>query len=148
MQDLINRPPNLKIYKTMKMLKINILIIMSIIFCNASCEKIVDHGYYLKVQNNTNDTIWCYASYSYPDTSLTEDKPLLQMMEPMSYTKLESKEEWEDVLSKDTICIFILSNDTVDKYSWEEIRSHYNILKRYDLSLDDLKQMNYTIIYP
>ncbi len=129
-------------------MKMNILIIMSIILCSASCEKIVDHAYYIKVQNSTNDTVLCYDSYSYPDTLISFDKPLLQTVTPQSYTKLISKKEWKEVLPKDTISIYILSKDTVNKYSWDKIRSDYNILKRYDLSLDDLEKQNWTVTYP
>lgn len=129
-------------------MKMNILFVLTIILCSASCEKLVDHGYYLKVQNNTNDTVWCYSSYNYPDTSLAESKPLLQMIRPESHTKLESKEKWGDVLPKDTIIVFILSKDTVDANSWEEIRNEYNILNRYDLSISDLESQNWTITYP
>jgi hypothetical protein len=46
----------------------------------------------------------------------------------------------------DTMRIFILSVDTVNKYTWEQIRLDYNILKRYDISLQDLKRMD--IYYP
>lgn len=94
------------------------------------------------------DTTWCYPSYNYPDTFLATNKPILQMIRPQVHTRLESKEKWEEVLPKDTLVVYILSKDTVDKYSWEKIRSDYNILKRYDLSLDDLKKQNLTVTYP
>jgi hypothetical protein len=129
-------------------MKMNILFILTVMLCSVSCEKLVDHGYYLKVQNNTNDTVWCYSSYNYPDTTLAEIRPLLQMIIPESHTRLESKEKWEDVLPRDTIIVFIFSKDTVDTYSWEKIRSEYNILKRYDLSVSDLENHNWTITYP
>ena len=90
----------------------------------------------------------CYASYNYPDTNLATNKPLLQTISPYASTKVISKEKWEDVLPKDTLIIFILSKDTVDKYTWEKIRSTYNILKRYDLSLEDLENLSWTVIYP
>lgn len=126
----------------------NILIIILILFCGGSCEKIVDHAYYINVQNSTNDTVLCYDSYNYPDTLVSFDKPLLQTVTPQSYTKLISKKEWKGVLPKDTILIYFLSKDSVDKYSWDKIRSNYNILKRYDLSLDDLEKQNWTVTYP
>jgi hypothetical protein len=129
-------------------MKMNDLIIILLILCNFCCDKLVDHGYFIKVQNNSNDTVWCYSSYNYPDTSIAENKPLLQMISPNVYTKLESKEKWEEVLPKDTISIFILSKDTIDKYSWDIIKSDYNILKRYDLSIKDLEKNSWTVTYP
>jgi len=131
-------------------MKMNILIILSIMLCGASCEKLVDHAYIIKIQNNSNDTIQFYESYNYPDTTIDVTKPRLKMVYPSKYSSLESKKDWDEVLvsPKDTISIFILSKDTVNKYSWDKIRSDYNILKRYDLSLDDLEKRSWTITYP
>lgn len=131
-------------------MKMNILIILLIAFCGASCEKLVDHGYIIKIQNNSNDTVQFYESYSYPDTLIDITKPRLKMVYPSKYTSLESKKDWDEVLvsPKDTISIFILSKDTVDKYNWDIIRRDYNILKRYDLSFDDLEKRSWTITYP
>ena len=42
------------------------------------------------------------------------------------------------VVAKNWLTMF-----TVDKYSWDKIRGDYNVLKRYDLSLDDLKKPNF-----
>lgn len=131
-------------------MKMNILIIMSIILCGASCEKTVDHVYSIKIQNNTNDTLLFYGSYNYPDTSVVQVKPILTRVYPKDYNYLDSKKDWDEVLvpPKDTISIFIFRKDTVDKYSWDKIRSDYNVLKRYDLSLDDLKKLSWKVIYP
>ncbi|NLL27401.1 MAG: hypothetical protein GX259_01250 [Bacteroidales bacterium] len=70
---------------------------------------------------------------------------------PYERTPYDSKEKWEKVfkkLPKDTLSIFIFDSDTLAKYSWDRIRSDYNILKRYDLSLKDLETQNWTISYP
>lgn len=48
----------------------------------------------------------------------------------------------------DTIRIFVFSYDTLMKYDWEVIRSGYKILKRYDLTLKNLKDLNWSITYP
>jgi len=116
----------------------------------SSCEKLVDHIYIIKIQNNSQDTIQFYESYNYPDTLLDVTKPRLKMVYPSKYSSLESKKNWDEVLvpPKDTISIFILSKDTVVKYSWDRIRSDYNVLMRYDLDLEDLKKQSWTISYP
>ncbi len=131
-------------------MKMNILAVLSIILCSASCEKMVDHVYSIKIQNNTNDTLLFYESYNYPDTSIAQKKPILIRVYPKDYSYLDSKKDWDKVLvsPKDTLSIFILSKDTVDKYSWDKIRSDYNVLKRYDLSLDDLKNLSWKVTYP
>lgn len=127
----------------------NLLIILSLTLCSYSCEKLVDHTNFIRIHNNTNDTIQIYAGYNYPDTTLNLEKPKLVMIYPNTQNGgLESKTDWKDKVINDTLNIFILSKDTVDRYSWDKIRNDYNVLKRYDLSLDDLKNMNWTITYP
>jgi len=128
----------------------NILVILAIMLCGASCKDLVDHVYSIRIQNNSKDTVQFYESYNYPDTLIDVIKPRLKMVYPSKYSYLDSKKEWDEVLvsPKDTISIYILSKDTVDKYGWDKIRSNYNILKRYDLSLDDLEKRSWTITYP
>lgn len=116
--------------------------------CGACCERLVDHVYSIKIQNDSNDTLLFYESYNYPDTSINQNKPILTRVYPQDYSYLDSKKEWKEVLPKDTIVVFILSKDTVDQYSWDEIRSNYNILKRYDLGIQDLENNQWTIKYP
>lgn len=121
---------------------------MLFIFCN-SCDIFFEHVYFMRVHNNTNDTILVYAGYNYPDTSLIYKKPRLIMIYPNSHTGgLQSAEYWADKLKSDTLSVFILSKDSVDIYNWEQIRDKYNILKRYDLSINELENQKWTIVYP
>ena len=53
-----------------------------------------------------------------------------------------------DSLPKDTLSIFIFSTDTLNKYSWEEVRRDYKILKWYDLSYEDCKLLKFRVPYP
>lgn len=48
----------------------------------------------------------------------------------------------------DTLRVFIFSYDTLIKYDWEIIRREYRVLKRYDLTLENLKELNWSITYP
>lgn len=132
--------------------KMNVLIIL-LTLCGVSCgdfEKFVDHAYSIRVQNNSKDTILYYKNYNYPDTSIDQKEPELTRINPNDYSQIYSKKEWEDVLipPKDTLSLFIFCKDTIDKYNWSEIKINYKILKRYDLSLDDLKSQKWVITYP
>jgi len=122
-----------------------IMAALSVKSCEPYC---VDKVYSIIVENKLIDTIQVYASLNYPDTSLSEEKPRLKMVYPNKYSRIDSNEKWEDILPNDTVCVFILSKDTVDKYSWDLIRSSNRILKRYDLSIKDLEKQNWTITYP
>lgn len=129
--------------------KMILLVLIMAALSLKSCEPCcVDKVYSITIENKLIDTIQVYASLNYPDTSISEEKPRLKMVYPNKYSRIDSKEKWEDILPNNTVCVFILSKDTVDKYSWDEIRRDYNILKRHDLSIQDMKNSQWTITYP
>ena len=89
----------------------------------------------------------------YPDTLLpkTNIGRYCSKIEPQHYEAWSpdlTVKDIRDSYKKDTLIFFVFSVDTLNKYSWEEIREDYKILKRYDLSISDLDSMNWTIIYP
>ena len=121
--------------------------------CSGTCKKnpFVERVYSIKVENNSSQWINFFDNRVYPDTLLPAAKPYYGASRPNSYAYIDSKSDWPDVfarLPKDTLSIFILSSDTVNTFNWDIIRSQYKILKRYDLSLQDLKNSNFTITYP
>lgn len=125
------------------------LFILSILSCrdNPLTEKV----YSIKVYNNSQKTVTTFYEKNYPDTNLPDQKPLLSEIKQNNYTFIDSREKWEEAFSeapKDTLSFYILSIDTLSKYPWGIITSQYKILKRYDLSLQDLQNQNWRITYP
>ncbi len=124
-----------------------------------SCDWFVMDRYYsICFNNNSKNSIAVYFTRPfpepdpfYPDTSLTDNKPNLKEI-PINekrYWKISFEYKYLfDAIPSDTISVFILHADTINKYPWEEIRDGYKVLKRYDLSLEDLERMDYTITYP
>ena len=118
----------------------------------------MDKKYPVYLKNNADHSIGSYFGLGgefgtiYPDTSLPSvNKYVITEIKPESRYIYDSGLKWEEVYSmlpKDTMSVFIFHTDTLEKDNWEEIRNNYKILKRYDLSLDDLKRMNWTITYP
>jgi hypothetical protein len=51
-------------------------------------------------------------------------------------------EKWILDLPHDTLSIYFFSQDTLNKYSWEEIQRDYKILRRYDLSIEDIHKLH------
>ena len=118
----------------------------------------------IKIINNSKSYI-AYYPYSflpislmygefYPDTLLPKDNivyycgsipPMKTEYYETIYTSKEIREKYEE---KDLLIFFVFSVDTLNKYSWDEIREGYKILKRYDLSIHDLDSINWTITYP
>lgn len=93
--------------------------------------------------------------FKYPDTSLIASN---QFSNQFSYptSLILSKEfqvypdNWISSFNKipdSKIMIFLFSKDTFDMVPWETIRSEYKVLRRYDLGLEELRAIDWTIVY-
>ena len=129
------------------------LTLISIFF--SGCELYMDKGEdVLYIENNSTYTISVYPAklgfdFLYPDTLITmKYKP--NTLEKLKTSRFGTGDWQEDFKSfpKDTLSIFIFSTDTLNKYSWEEVRRDYKILKRYDLSYEDCKLLKFRVPYP
>lgn len=122
-----------------------------------SCDKMMEKRYSIKIDNKSSKSIRVTAGCSkfnmciYPDTVLPSAKPFLLNVGSNDYNFLDHSFKWEDVISElpaDTLSIYIFDAEIVDTNNWSQIKEGYLVLKRYDLSLNDLKQMNWTVTYP
>jgi hypothetical protein len=134
------------------MKKISIVIIFLVCYAG-TCKKnpFVERFYSIKVKNNWTDTIKFSIGSLYPDTSIPSVMPRLKLVYPNDYSYYDSRKSYQEVfkeLPADTLSIYFFSVDTLAKYNWQEIRDGYKILKRLDLSLPDLENLNYTVTYP
>jgi hypothetical protein len=126
-----------------------ILFFLGILLLKA-CEA-PDVQHYFEINNNANHTISYYVGESYPDTLIIQTKPVLKTVQPNSSFEESDWGTWEELFSQiegNKISVFIFHTDTLNKYSWEEVRDGYKVLKRYDLSLEDLKESDFIITYP
>lgn len=82
----------------------------------------------------------------YPDTLISKDTRLSSLIEKGGHMYCEFNHlEGEPAVYH----FFVFDADTLNKYSWNQIRTGYKILKRYDLSIENgLKQIKYVITYP
>ena len=79
----------------------------------------------------------------YPDTTL----PIYKITHLI---RANDKIEYDRILKypQDSIYLFVLNPDTITKYTWEQIREDYNIIKRYELSWKRLAETNNIVTYP
>lgn len=125
---------------------------------SSSCEKpfFAEVFYSIRVINNSPSSIRVLlaidkAEKQYLDTTLPFTKPALIKVEPTKTGYFDTKTTWEENLEKlpaDTLSIFFIENSVYEHTNWEEIRLNYQILKRLDLSIEDLKSTNFIINYP
>lgn len=125
-----------------------------LLMITAACEK----PFFAKsvksfwVENASDHLIMTLRSYQYPDTTIPDKERELggiskNVRAPYDFNIKDWPELFEQ-LPQDTLSVFIFHGDTIAKYSWQEIRSGYKILKRYDLSQKDLENANSIIRYP
>ncbi|WP_291529406.1 hypothetical protein [Bacteroides sp. UBA939] len=145
------------------MKKIHLAIGVALLFMSGKCN-CVDNSYPVFIYNKSEFIISSYLALgrtgqtAYPDTSLLFEKKCVGYeTKPgdRAYQSLPTftYEEWFAMLPQDTLSIFIFNQEVLDNYSWEQIQQDYNILQRYDLSLEDFyslsdKYGNPVITYP
>jgi hypothetical protein len=131
--------------------------ILLITVCSQCENTAMDKSYEINLINRSGHNIGYYFATGgkygtcYPDSLPKTNDYIVNDISKVLRPGYESHLSWESFfqeLPKDTLSVFIFHTDTLNKYPWEEVRNGYMILKRYDLSLDDLKRSNFTITYP
>ena len=93
-------------------------------------------------------TLLMSGTLMYPDTMLPE---LSDKWDWYPTQTLQSDyHEFYKEENRDTLCLFILSPDTIAKYGWDKVREDYNILARYDLCVvpSELRKLDFKVSYP
>ena len=117
--------------------------------------------------NNLSNAVivcWIYPAVkeykkSYKDTAIyfSPESGLLEIQGGSFFinnTFAHTLEEFFEGIPCDTLMFFILDSTTVADEPWEEIVKDYKILRRYDLSIEDIMALmqddgtGYTIPYP
>jgi len=137
-----------------------LLIIIFLLVNSSDCEEFaMDHEDYYEIilVNHAEYSIGYYFATggkfgtSYPDSLpetndyITYDISKVKIAGYMSEMKMS---KFIRTLPHDTLSVFIFHTDTLKNNSWEDVRDHYKILKRYDLSQEDLEKMRWKIVYP
>ncbi|MCC6289942.1 MAG: hypothetical protein IT249_18850 [Chitinophagaceae bacterium] len=123
-----------------------------LISMSIGCNKpLAERVYSFQVKDESGKGFGLLISELYPDTTIPDQYSKIKGIPPLQSVPVDSKIKWEKYfagLPADTLSLFLFSGDTLQKYSWAEVRAGYKIIKRIDLSLDYLKAKNYTITYP
>jgi hypothetical protein len=123
----------------------------------SKCELAMDHSYVIDLINEADHPIGYYfgdgGKYGtyYPDSLPKTNDYVMYNIDDVISPGIESHLSWDkyfETLPYDTLSLFIFHTDTLNMYSWDEIRDDYKILKRYVFSYDDLERMDWTITYP
>ncbi len=132
-----------------------------LILCIQSCDWIfTDRDYSIRMNNSSIHSIKVLLNDDdnylaiYPDTLISpfEERAGVEINNGEVLSIAGGTATWEEIykskVPNDTLSIFIFHSDTLSKYTWAEIGRDYNVLQRYDLSLQDLKNVNFFLTYP
>jgi hypothetical protein len=110
----------------------------------------------LKVNNNLDSSIYIYYSAAYPDTNSYLTFTNYQLSQS-SGGKFNSKSQeilsvgcswdsyYEKFVKSDTLMIFFIKDEGQGE---DHLKDHHTVLKRYDLTLQNLEKKNWIITYP
>lgn len=143
---------------------LSFLLFTSFSSCGDKDPKYCDGGWdtRLKIVNNSANGIYVMHSAAYPDTnSYYSYKNDAISKYGVGYVNANSTNiqgercTWDDYfrdnVKSDTLMVFlILDEGQGDAFHLDiqKLIEKHTVLKRYDLSLDDLQKMNWTITYP
>jgi hypothetical protein len=138
---------NSLIFRYINVSKAFIMFLILILAIFSSCwDK--DEQRDLTIKNNSSDSIYVIYTEIYPDTTLDCRLAAIGINANQEY-QLFLRGGWESELGR----IGVLQIFIIDKYIWntepcETIKKSNKILKRYQLTLDDLRNLNWRIAYP
>lgn len=138
----------------MNILKLTLAVFLQLILMSSSCKR--DSGYYdfrLKLLNKSDNAVYTCFYQSYPDTVLGSHNPFSSdsRVEPNETFTLGRGGSWESAFKEDIsqkLMIYVFDADVVENTPWDTIKANYLVLKRYDLTLQDIEEMDWTICYP
>ncbi len=132
--------------------QIIILTISFLMFLELSCVK--KYGY--SINNQSKNIVSSYIANgdiphkTYYGDSLPKTNDhfiILKPNEGVFIEHLTNLEEQFAKLPKDTLSVYFFSVDTLNAYPWNTIRRENKYLKKFDLSLSDIRRMGLKIDY-
>ena len=120
---------------------------MSVILMSAKCQK-DDYHKIILIKNNSNSEISVSPSTTFPDTIIKCPLGHYEIKAGESHEEYQ-RNGWEPRLGKPQyIQFYILDPHIVDSLPCDSISKNHLIIKRYQLSVDDLNSMNWIVNYP
>jgi hypothetical protein len=126
-------------------------------FCFMSCRP--DHYFDLSIKNNSDSGIYYTYSTLYPDTAVDTSvyippgstrtpSEVIYPGQTNTVIAIASLQGYFSTIPSDTLEIFIYDAKLVQRTSWDSVVAKYLVLKRYDLTLQEIEKMNGIVTYP
>jgi hypothetical protein len=134
-----------------------LLVMLSTMFFSMKCIKeTADCHYTIYLNNQTDKQLYAVCSYDYPDTSINFQNPMLwgnalvgANARNLIYSTGDRclEPQIENYTKTGIISIFLFDAAEVQA-DWAQVRQQYKVLKRFDYSVDELRNTNFSIDYP
>jgi hypothetical protein len=138
-----------------------LVLIISILLLNQACgDKEENCHKTITFKNISNNSLYVVGSSFYPDTLsfIGIPNPVLDS----SHTKVLPEETntrmlwgrdcielaFKDLIPSDTMIIYVFDTHVLETTPWVSVKANYMVLKRFDLSIENLENSNWTITYP
>lgn len=143
------------------------ILLLTQILISSTCRKESENCHQkIQFKNNSSGSIFIQESYQYPKTSLAG--PYAPFPSPLSQPQVNEVKSAEtnteatrtrggscierifgtELIPSGITMIYVFDANILNTVPWDTIREHNMYLKRYDLSLQDLKNSNWIITYP
>lgn len=147
-------------------MKMKIVFLLFLLFLLNECVLFEKGHNYILFVNNSDDDVYVTPEYYYPDTIFHHRWSAISSNQYQTkvYAKTSSNrpllfyygDTWEmefhTAIKSDTLIVFVLNVDSIERWENIDYKLNYNpddaVIKRYYLSLGDLKVKDWTIIYP
>lgn len=140
-----------KISDTMKAITLSLLIVFTLLTPLVSCIPQYDYLWEfqgLDLYNDSEISLKIYGEMS-KDTSLSHEIPSFSIFSSDLMVDENTENEWISAMAPtDTLRLFYFHSDSIAQLGWNKIRDEYKVLVRYDLSQEDIYNLNAEIHYP
>lgn len=136
----------------MKTMKLTIILITSFLLLGCPGDDRIEPDVLLIYKNNSNIDI-VDVNYSVQNSDLLIEDPLFERSDILEVSTVKSNSERSSPIRSSTIeenglKIAFLSREVIETVPWEEIRENNMVLKTFDLTLEELEDLDYTLEYP
>ena len=155
-RDFLSKDKEMKHIEQERLLK-GLLVFLLSVLCVGCGPLAMDCRIGFNLVNNADYSIGFYIADggeygtiypdSLPETNAYVTYDISNVLRPGFEAHYCSWEKFFKMFPSDTLSVFIFHTDTLNKYSWEEVRDGYKILRRYDFGKEDLENL-YELVYP
>ena len=137
----------------MKATRIVLLLLFSGMFLSMKCIREQDDcHFYISLNNQSDKPVYMVVTYDYPDTSMNFQNPRHQgstyHIPAKSKESVKSEPCIETNIEKSPgkkISLFIFDAGVVDATPWSQVRQNYQVLKRMDLTAEEIDNLHYSV---